>query len=253
MTCIIAVVLIVAAIWAWDFYRISKPLTPIELSKLALLRRKRHAYEYFNFSSRHVPLDLSFKASMRPDGAFHAVSYPVEEALGIVASHLKYKKHEWVVFMLVKDRCVVSLWCNKGPDATMVWPTIGISFITQFATSRGAHMVIRSHNHPNPHASNISLLAPSPQDLISSNLLAEEFNASRLNFIDVLCERGSWLVYGEFNAKSFFPLTEIAASLAEEIDGSKRANRSLHCELRRTLYRPGYHETSMNYIQKEAA
>lgn len=226
---VIAVVLIAAIVNHW---RMSRPLDPGQVERLAEKRRSRLIHEHYNF--RHVPLalDTTFKKSMRPDGSFHSVDYPLHAALSITASHLKYKKHEWVVFLFCAEHRVLGLWCNKGPDSTKVAPSLDTGALGKIASSTYADLVVRMHNHPNPHSAYVSLLGPSEQDLRSSRHFAEAFNACGINFLDVVCERGEWVVYGEGCLPSFFPYDRVRSEVVASNGRSGADNRRLQRELR---------------------
>lgn len=235
---IIIVVALIAALV--DYWRISQTLTPVQIECLAKKLRSQMIYKYFSFGRDLSPLDNTFKQSMRSDGSFHWVDYPLESALSIAASHLKYKKHEWMVFLFCAGHRVVGLWCNKGPDSTMVSPSIGMDDLCRIASSKQADLVVRTHNHPNPYSKNVSLLGASEQDLRSSQYFAQLINAQGMNFLDVVCERGRWLIYGESYVLSFFPYEKIFSEIVSLNGRSAVDNRKLHRELRRHFQRYGY-------------
>jgi len=249
----VIVIALIAALVVWDHWRISQPLTPLQIDRLAGKRRSRLIYEHFNFSRDRLSLDVSFKRSMRADGSFHWVDYPLDKALSIAASHLKYKKHEWIVFLFCTQHRVVALWCNKGPNSTMVAPSIATADLRRLALSKEADLVLRAHNHPNPYSASVSLLAPSDQDLRSSKSLGELFNAHGMNFLDVLCERGRWLIYGEGYVSSFLPYDKILAEIVALNGRSGADNRKLHRELRRHFHRHGYLVAQVPVPRREVA
>lgn len=201
-----AIGLIVFAIWAVWFVSQSQPLKDHDLEQLAQCRRQARIRQFCNFCTVRRDADLAFKKAMKADGRFHHVDYPISDSLAVIASHLKSKKHEWVVFAIVVHDRVVSLWCNKGPDSSKVWPTIPSEQLLAVAQHRASGLVIRLHNHPNSHGGRVCLLGPSEQDLRSFQYFAELFVAQGLSFIDVVCERGHWLVYGEAYVDDWFPL-----------------------------------------------
>lgn len=204
----VGIVLFAFAIWAVWFVTQSQPLNDSALEELAQCRRRARIRQFCNFCTVRRDADLTFKKSMKADGRFHQVDYPISDSLAVVASHLKSKKHEWVVFAIVVHDRVLSLWCNKGPDSSTVWPTIPPEQLLAVAQHRASGMVIRLHNHPNSHGGSVSLLSPSDQDLRSFQYFAELFVTQGLSFLDVLCERGHWLVYGEAYVDDWFPLNE---------------------------------------------
>lgn len=247
------VITLIAGLVAWNYWVISQPLTSDEVDCLAAQRRSQMIYEHFRFCRDRLPLDHAFKRSMRPDGSFHMVDYPLDKALSIIASHLKYKKHEWVVFLICAERRVIGLWCNKGPDSKSVSPLINDRILCALASSHGADLVIRAHNHPNPYSSNLSVLAPSDQDLRSFNYYADVINTHHMNFLDVLCERGQWLIFGESYLSSFFPYDDIYEDI-KSLNGRTAAdNRKLHHELRAYFQRYGYLRPFLPLPQREVA
>jgi hypothetical protein len=230
------VVVIIAAVlvgmWGWWFYKQSQPLSEDEVAWLAERRRRRAIDQHFNFSPEPAAMDLAFKASMKPDGAFHSVDYPIEAALSIVAAHQKYKKHEWVVLLICRDRKAISMWCNKGPDGTQVSPSIPVEQIAAIAARIGADTVVRAHNHPNSYGGRISLLAPSGQDLRSAEHLGELFISKSISFLDVVCERGRWLVFADRHPDDRFPLHEMREAVTAANHTCARTHRRLRRELR---------------------
>lgn len=156
------------------------------------LHRVRTRYP---FSSAKSALDVHFKASMVADGAFHSVEIPVVMLVSTLASHLKYKKHEWVIFAFVAKDKATLLWCNKGPDGTQVWLTVPLLTIIQRARAMRATCIVRAHNHPNSIGKRADYLGPSEADLRSASTLTSQVGQAGMDFIDVVCERGDWLVF----------------------------------------------------------
>ncbi|MDO8632312.1 MAG: hypothetical protein Q7R41_17655 [Phycisphaerales bacterium] len=247
---IIIVVALIAALV--DYWRISQALTSVQIECLAAKLRSRLIYEYFSFGRDPLTMDNTFKQTMRSDGSFHWVDYPLESALSIAASHLKYKKHEWIVFLFCAGHRVVGLWCNKGPDSTKVSLSIDIGDICRIASSKQTDLVVCSHNHPNPYSASVSLLGASEQDLRSSQYFAQMINAQGMNFLDVVCERGRWLIYGESYVSSFFPYEMILAEIVARNGLSGADNRKLHRELRRHFQRYGYSVPQAHVPRREA-
>lgn len=231
MWIVVLAAVLLGGLCLWRFVRHSRPLGETEIARVAANRRRRAITDHYGFLQSQVAIDRAFKASMRPDGAFHSVEYPVQAALSIVASHLKHKRHEWVVLVLCRDQRAIGLWCNKGPDGTMVWPTIDLEEIAALGRRLGADTVIRAHNHPNSHGGHVSLLAPSDQDHRSAGHLGEFFFNRGLNYIDVVCERGRWLAFAERYVDAFYPLEGITAAV-RSVNGTGGA---VHRRLRREL------------------
>ena len=97
-----------------------RPLSEPELLDLAKSRRSAAFGRHYYFGQRRVPLDLSFKKQMNPAGEFYAVSYPLSETPSLIASHLKFKKHEWVVIAFEARGTIDYLYMNKGPNGQTV-------------------------------------------------------------------------------------------------------------------------------------
>jgi hypothetical protein len=193
---VVAVIAAVAgAVWFWGWLKAGDPLTAADADRLVRRRYDSRFRSKYHFNPCSFGSDLAFKASMVADGAFHDVNLPLEDALSVIASHLKHKKHEWVVFAFCRGDRVVRLWCNKGPDRTMVSPTLPVAVLTEMAIAHGCGSVVRAHNHPNSHGSRFTLLGPSQQDLVSAEYFGDCFSRLGVDFLDVVCERGDWLVF----------------------------------------------------------
>lgn len=167
---------------------------------------------------------------MRADGRLHRVEYPLWNAPAIIASHLKYKKHEWIVFAFEKDRVITALWTNKGPDGTTVSPFISHDRACDFARQNQCSSLLRLHNHPNPDPQRFRMLAASEQDTLSSNHLAGVCKEHKLNFADVVCERGFFHVFRFDAHESFMPLAGFENQVHIENGQSRYGNLRLHVE-----------------------
>lgn len=206
-----------------------KPLNDEELAKVANARRIALLRSRYQFLTSSVEPDLRFKSSMVAGGAFHESDIPLERSAGVIAAYLKHKKHEWVVFAFVREGRVKRLWCNKGPDSRSVAPKIPTDALVRIAVSDRCSAVFTFHNHPNRYGQGVDLLGPSKQDLASCEYLAELFSNAGMDFLDFVCERGDWLVYGHrtaIQASQECGIDAQVASLNKAEPGMRRAARA---------------------------
>lgn len=195
------------------FFRFGRRLTPEEIATIAKKRRERQIIKYLGFRAIRTGLDREFKASMNADGRLHHVAYDLSIAPAVIASHLKYKKHEWLIWAFVIDRQVVALWSNKGPDATMVVSLLPAHYVAHIASDCGSSLVMRFHNHPNGAPSRHNYLVPSQQDLRSASYISPQLLAKDVSFIDFVCERGYYLIYYASFSEHVFPLNPIESEV----------------------------------------
>jgi len=212
-------------------YAKSKPLDSSEANTLAELKRHDAIHSELNFSKQRLPPDVAFKAAMIADGAFHPVQFTLQDSLAAVASHLKHKKHEWIAVLLCTRSGVKRLWLNKGPDRKSVQSKINIYQIISLCKSSKCDLVIMMHNHPNPYGSNISLLGPSEVDLESGANCAARLNASEIDFVDVVCERGRWQIFLESYVGEMYNIDIFKLKIADANGTTATTNKQLRKEL----------------------
>lgn len=234
MLVVVVVVILAACVIGWvsSWLKAGEPLSMVEIEQLVSWRIEVQVRAKYKFKSGAVCSDVKFKKAMVPDGAYHNAKVPVPEAPGVIASHLKHKKHEWIVFAYCRDDQVVRLWCNKGPDKTMVAPTLPLSELGSMAVSLGCHAVMRLHNHPNSYGARMDLLEPSRQDLVSSENCGDWFASRGIEFIDIVCERGDWLVFAWRVASQPLLASELHGDAMKLNAGPPAARRAARAEIR---------------------
>lgn len=179
--------------WVSVFIYQGRKLGNDEASQLLQTKKIRDAIAVYPFFPFKADMDIAFKKSMKSDGSFHGVDIAMPKSASILSSHLKYKKHEWVIFAIGEGASVSEVWCNKGADKKSVYPKIEIEEIVSKAKDCEGAYVFCLHNHPNSGAA--SLLAPSPQDLLSARWFCDYMSRSKIDAIEFVCDRGLWLVY----------------------------------------------------------
>jgi len=118
---LISLLILITAIVAIVLVSFSRPLTEEQIPKLAQKRRKRRILLYFSPNSfSYFSLTMEFKSGLKPDGKLYQFDLEMPHVPSFVAELLKYKKHEWPVMVLLRDRKSECLWANKGPDRTRV-------------------------------------------------------------------------------------------------------------------------------------
>jgi hypothetical protein len=207
-----------------------RPLNAAEIERLAVSRRATAWRCYFYFRSQRAAIDRDFKRSMQAAGTFHSVAYPLCDGPAIIASHLKHKKHEWIVFAFETNRQIVLLWANKGLNGMSVSPHIDHDHACRVARRHRCSSLLRLHNHPNPDPRRYRALLPSQQDHRSSEHLAAECQRHGLNFIDIVCERGFFRVFKTADHASFLPVSDFRQGVVAENGKSRYKNLRLHLE-----------------------
>jgi hypothetical protein len=224
---ILALFVAFAVIFIWTHLR---PLAASELDALAAKRRKNKINVYFQFSPFVIGPNLDFKRGMAAEGKFYNFHEPLNRFPSVVASWLKYKKHEWMVVGMEKTREVSLVWANKGKDRTRVCLGLPFERLARIAVSGGYASMLVFHNHPNPNPGIYSCSQPSPVDLNSSTLRAKILNEHGINLVEFVCERGVAHKYCFSPANSFLPIELFTSVLRDENGVSKMKNLSLHIE-----------------------
>jgi hypothetical protein len=208
----------------------TRPLTAEEQGALAQKRRARDINSYFAYSSAQAHVNPDFKKRMRADGKFYAVDEELAVFPSLAAGLLKYKKHEWIVIALERERRVHLMWVNKGPDNERVGFLLPLEAVAQFTEQDASSSVLLFHNHPNtdPHLYDCRL--PSPTDLEGCRTRAQFFNERGISVAEFVCERGRAYRYGLSAAEGFLPLRQYEEKLSSENGTSRIRNLSLHWE-----------------------
>lgn len=207
-----------------------KPLTEFQIKKLARKRRKRTTRKYFRYFTMEYLPNLDFKKSMSSIGNFYPVNYRLYDAPSIIASLLKYKKHEWIVVAFEKNKIVDKLWLNKGLDKYGVGLNIPLEIILNMALAGTYSSVIICHNHPNPNPRKYSNTLPSKKDKESAKEWGEYFNIQGVNLIEFVCERGKPYRYFKSYSEAFLPVAIFSEKILMINGKSRWSNLRLHIE-----------------------
>jgi len=207
-----------------------RPLNPKEVLTLAEKRRKGLIRSYFSFAYYPVNVDVKFKKAMESAGRFYLITENVSTFPSVGAGLLKYKKHEWIILGFEKNKEVVLIWTNKGPNNTQVFQFLDLYSTIQTINEIGATSVLALHNHPNPNPSRYSIHYPSDNDMEYASWLAQVLNANGVNLIAFVCERGRPYEFFSAHADNFYPLHNLKMKV--ETQNGKRwlMNLKLHWE-----------------------
>lgn len=209
-----------------------RPLTPQELMLLAGKRRNHAVLQYYRFHQHeYVVTDAEFQKKMKPSGQFYDFHESLSRFPSVAAALLRYKKHEWVILAFEKDRQVIKVWLNKGPDGTTVSPLLSFHGVLSHAQTLGAQTVLRFHNHPDPAFMMYEYsTAASPTDYDSAKNFAAHLNPEGINWLDFVCEHGAPALYALSVADSFLPVSGFQTQLQAENGRSRYTNLLLHLE-----------------------
>lgn len=215
--------LVLIALWM-IYEEISSPLSDDQIEAVAKTRRNKKLCEVFTWDSVETAVDPSFKAEMDPEGAIHQFLCPMRLAPANVAALLKWKKHEWIVFVFCKEQEAKAVYFNKGPNNSVVWPHISTQQIMQLAKSVGADILLCLHNHPN------GVLWPSEADLTSATSLGEICCRNRIAFFDFVCAAGRFREYFAAVPATLMPLQDFVNSVLEMNQGGSLPRLKLRWE-----------------------
>jgi hypothetical protein len=230
---VIAIVGFVILCWGVDLYRNRHPLNAEESFRLAEKYRRNRALGQYSFWRTQTKATPEEKKVMRPNGEFVSWDCPYHVSPSKIAGLLKYKKHEWIVFAFVKDKRVIRLWWNKGPDGTMVWPVVREDVFYDAIEVNKPDVLLRLHNHPNGNPSRYSANIPSGADLNSAAHYHSKLMSKQITFLDFICERGTPYLYYAAFPNNQFPLQPLLADIGKVNGSSFFKNYSL----RKTLAR----------------
>jgi len=217
--------------WALDIYKNRHPLNPEEILELARTKQWRHLLAVHAFSSIPVAADASKKKAMKASGQFVRCDLGFFQLPSSIAGLLKYKKHEWVVLVFVKDLHAEHLWWNKGQDGTSVSPHLRGGHLDNALRLHKPDMVVRLHNHPNPDPSKYRVNQPSSQDLKSAEYFSNLLSQQGIAFMDFVCERGvPYLYYALLSSRSA-SIDEFIKDISTTNDSGIFANVGLRREL----------------------
>ena len=209
---------------------------PLSNEEVALLAEVRRA-DYINRSFRIVPLKASvnprYRESLDRNGRWDRVSLKYKEILPLLTELLRYKRHEWYVWVLANEFEAKYIWANKGDDNKSCYFTGSIPYLIYLAKENNCNTVIGFHNHPHTKDRYWDLLKPSNTDLKSFNYYADTFNKVGLNYIDGLCSQGRYIVYGQMFSEKYCPVHCSVEEISAQNGLSGSDNRLLHKELRK--------------------
>jgi hypothetical protein len=217
--------------WALDIYKNRHPLNPEEILELARTKQWRHLLAVHAFSSIPVAADASKKKAMKASGQFVRCDLGFSQLPSSIAGLLKYKKHEWVVLVFVKDLHAEYLWWNKGQDGTSVSPHLRGGYLDNALRLHKPDMVVRLHNHPNPDPLKYRVNQPSSQDLTSAEYFSNLLSQQGIAFMDFVCERGVPYLYYAFLSSRSAPIDEFIKNISKINDSGIFANVGLRREL----------------------
>lgn len=224
------------ALITWVLFEIIYFLTHIralnekEIHNLSIKRTKKYINKIYNFQLTNVSVNMLFKSSMNPAGAWYDTHENLYSFPSLVAALLKGKKHEWVVLAIEQNGIVYGFYANKGINNSEVSFNCSLDFIMNKCKLYRCETIIRFHNHPNSNPRYQNCLVASDQDIKSAKLCSSFVNEN-YNWIDFVCERGRFLKFFECYSKNFTPKCAKIENIINENDISIFKNYKLHREL----------------------
>lgn len=206
------------------------PLNEEEILKLS--QRRTHKYIKKNYTFNNVPVAVNkeFKSSLKPNGCWYNANESLASFPSYIAALLKGKKHEWVVLAIEKDGLVYGFYANKGHDNSSVSFNCDLEYIMEKCKEYGCSTIMRFHNHPNENPSRQTCLLASEQDK-SSALWCSGQVGHLYNWLDFVCERGSFIKFFEQYSPAFIPKIASHEHIRTENNTSRFKNYKLHREL----------------------
>lgn len=186
----------------------------------------------YAFSRAPRIADPSEKA-MKGSGQFVRCNLSCSEMPSVVSGMLKYKKHEWVVIVFIRNFHAEYLWWNKGSDGRSVSPRLTGGYLENSIKLHKPDTLAILHNHPNPNPSRYRTNLPSAQDLRSAEFMASSLSKVGISLIEFVCERGIPHLYDAFLNSDLSPLDVHI----ERINGLNGVRIFANVELRRELAR----------------
>jgi len=218
-----AIILILLASLVIFILYAARPLNPKQAIQLAGKRRIKSINKYYYFQNVDVSIDAAFKKAMNPKGAFYDINEHMRIIPTLIASLLKYKKHEWIVIAFERQQQVDLIWTNKGADRSSVSSLLYNEDILNKALSRKYSSIFIFHNHPNTNPQHYDCSNPSQADLDSANVLASLITPQNVNLLEFVCERGSSKIYHKSISESFLPVDDFLKSI-QRLNGTSRFN-----------------------------
>lgn len=227
----IIVLIIIAIGLLLAYLRLSRPLTPYEMTSLATIRRNKAIRSYYSFDCRKYTSDTDFKKKMKPSGQIYTVNDSLWEFPSSAASLLKGKKHEWLIIGFEKNKQVNKMWANKGPDNSSVSVFFSPEQLVDFAKQDNYQSVLIFHNHPNSNPGRYDCSMASNQDKITANQYANVLNATGINLLEFVCERGQHHEYFLAAPNSFMPIETYLKDIQKNNGISRGKNIDLQIEM----------------------
>jgi hypothetical protein len=217
--------------WIQNIFKNRHPLNPEEVLELARKKQWNHLLTVYSYSSFPKIADSSEKKAMKASGQFVRCDLSFFELPSSVAGLLKYKKHEWVVLVFIKDLHAEYLWWNKGKDGKSVYPYLRGGYLENALRLHRPDTLIRLHNHPNPNPSKYRANQPSDQDLKSAEYFSGLLSGQGIGFLDFVCERGVPYLYYAFLNSGISPVERFVEDISKVNDSGLFANVGLRREL----------------------
>jgi hypothetical protein len=219
--------------WISDVLKYRHPLGLEEVRELASKRQWEHLLRAYAFSSAPRIADPSEKKAMKGSGQFVRCNLSYSEMPSVMSGLLKYKKHEWIVMVFIRNFHAEYLWWNKGSDGRSVSPRLSGGYLENAIKLHKPDTLAILHNHPNPNPSRYRANLPSAQDLRSAEYMASSLAKAGIGLIEFVCERGMPHMYYAFLNSDLSPLDDHI----ERINGLNGAGIFKNVELRRELAR----------------
>lgn len=223
---------VLALLFVVDIYRYRQPLTEEEISVLVTKRVRKAALSGLAFDTTPVIANVAEKAAMNALGEFIEFNIEYKSVPARIAGLLKYKKHEWIVLVFIKDGIASRSWWNKGFDGNSVSLFLSDKALKEQIRRSLPDTILVLHNHPNSAPNRYLNNKPSQADLKSAISFHKELNEKGISLLEFICERGiPYLYYAGLVLSPFSERRSI--NQIEAVNGkSIFKNRTLRKELR---------------------
>ena len=234
IVCWIILPLALYVIWSIVFWKThQRPLNDKEIAELSRVRRIEYINTHFRFSQKGYRINPQYRESLDKRGRWDKIPIPFEQIGSFLTELLRFKRHEWFVWVLTDEISAKLIWANKGDDNESCYFRGSRIQLVLLAANNQCNTVICFHNHPHTKDRYGDLLSPSDTDLRTYSKLKEFYNERGLNFIDGLCTQGRFIIYGQSFSDTYFPVTTSQAEIRSENAICPKNNYKLHKELRK--------------------
>ena len=208
-----------------------RPLSGRQLQALANKRRTRAIRNCYRLADARIEPDLAFKRDMRSGGSFYEACEELSRLPHVVASHLKWKKHEWIVVGFARDRTVDLMWLNKG-GAGCVSPAVPFQELARLATERRATTLLIFHNHRSRFRGRRGVfgIIPSRGDMQTTEAWGEQLVASGIALLAFVCCRGRPHAFKVKCPDCLLPLSEFVNGATADNGRSRLRNLAMNWE-----------------------